>query len=74
MRALCVFGGEKRLPDDLLGVLHGTEVAGANVDGETYRRLTARSAPRFRRINADKRSYLHYFVDSIAKKIRRSAI
>jgi len=43
---------------------HGTEVASERVDAETYKRLqTARCARQCGAINANKRAYMHYFID-----------
>jgi len=42
---------------------HGTEVASDKVDSETYRAFNAAVREAVRRINADKRAYLHYFID-----------
>ena len=42
---------------------HGTEVATADVDGETYRAFNRAVREAVRRINADKRKYLQYFLD-----------
>jgi NitT/TauT family transport system substrate-binding protein len=42
---------------------HGTEVASERVDAETYRAFNAAVREAVRRINADKRAYLHYFID-----------
>lgn len=42
---------------------HGTEVASDKVDAETYRAFNAGVREAVRRINANKRSYLHYFID-----------
>jgi NitT/TauT family transport system substrate-binding protein len=42
---------------------HGTEVASDRVDAETYRAFNAAVREAVRRINADKRGYLHYFID-----------
>lgn len=43
---------------------HGTEVASDKVDAETYRAFNRAVREAVRRINANKRSYLHYFIDS----------
>jgi NitT/TauT family transport system substrate-binding protein len=43
---------------------HGTEVATADVDAETYRAFNAAVREAVRRINADKRKYLQYFIDA----------
>ena len=42
---------------------HGTEVATAAVDAETYRAFNRAVREAVRRINADKRKYLQYFID-----------
>ena len=42
---------------------HGTEVATADVDAETYRAFNRAVREAVRRINADKRKYLQYFID-----------
>jgi NitT/TauT family transport system substrate-binding protein len=42
---------------------HGTEVASERVDGETYAAFNRAVREAVRRINADKRAYLHYFID-----------
>lgn len=41
----------------------GTEVASDRVDAETYAAFNRAVRAAVRRINADKRSYLHYFID-----------
>ncbi len=46
---------------------HGTEVASDKVDAETYAAFNRAVREAVRRINADKRSYLHYFIDYHAK-------
>ena len=46
---------------------HGTEVASARVDAETYAAFNRAVREAVRRINADKRAYLHYFIDYYAK-------
>ncbi len=43
--------------------LHGTEVASPAVDGETYAAFNRAVCEAGRRINADKRKYLQYFID-----------
>jgi NitT/TauT family transport system substrate-binding protein len=47
---------------------HGTEVASDRVDTETYRAFNAAVREAVRRINADKRRYLHYFIDYHKKR------
>jgi len=47
---------------------HGTEVASDKVDAETYAAFNRAVREAVRRINADKKSYLHYFIDYHAKK------
>jgi NitT/TauT family transport system substrate-binding protein len=42
---------------------HGTEVASDRVDAETYRAFNRAIREAVRRINANKRGYLHYFID-----------
>ena len=42
---------------------HGTEVASERVDAETFAAFNRAVKAAVRRINADKRSYLHYFID-----------
>jgi len=42
---------------------HGTEVASDRVDGETYAAFNRAVREAVRRINADKRAYLRYFID-----------
>jgi NitT/TauT family transport system substrate-binding protein len=42
---------------------HGTEVASERVDAETYSAFNRAVREAVRRINADKRAYLHYFLD-----------
>src|SRR5690242_5957990 len=44
-------------------LFHGTEVASARVDAETYAAFNRAVREAVRRINADKRAYLHYFID-----------
>jgi NitT/TauT family transport system substrate-binding protein len=46
---------------------HGTEVASERVDAETYAAFNRAVREAVRRINADKRSYMHYFIDYYAK-------
>jgi NitT/TauT family transport system substrate-binding protein len=46
---------------------HGTEVASARVDSETYAAFNRAVREAVRRINADKRGYMHYFIDYHAK-------
>ena len=45
------------------GLFHGTEVASAKVDAETYAAFNRAVREAVRRINANKRAYLHYFID-----------
>jgi NitT/TauT family transport system substrate-binding protein len=47
---------------------HGTEVASDRVDGETYAAFNRAVREAVRRINANKRAYLHYFIDYYAKR------
>jgi NitT/TauT family transport system substrate-binding protein len=42
---------------------HGTEVASGRVDAQTYAAFNRAVRAAVRRINADKRAYLHYFID-----------
>jgi NitT/TauT family transport system substrate-binding protein len=42
---------------------HGTEVASDRVDAETYSAFNRAVREAVRRINADKRAHLHYFID-----------
>ncbi len=42
---------------------HGTEVASDRVDAETYAAFNRAVREAVRRINGDKRAYLHYFID-----------
>jgi NitT/TauT family transport system substrate-binding protein len=42
---------------------HGTEVASDKVDAETYAAFNRAVREAVRRINANKRAYLHYFID-----------
>jgi len=42
---------------------HGTEVASDRVDPQTYAAFNRAVREAVRRINADKRAYLHYFID-----------
>jgi NitT/TauT family transport system substrate-binding protein len=46
---------------------HGTEVASSRVDAETYAAFNRAVREAVRRINANKRAYLHYFIDYHAK-------
>jgi NitT/TauT family transport system substrate-binding protein len=43
---------------------HGTEVATGDVDADTYRAFNRAVREAVRRINADKRKYLQYFIDA----------
>ena len=47
----------------LLAPYHGTEVAAPEVDPETYAAFTRAMREAARRINADKRKYVQYFID-----------
>jgi len=49
-------------------LFHGTEVASDRVDGETYAAFNRAVREAVRRINADKKAYMHYFIDYYAKK------
>ena len=42
---------------------HGTEVASDRVDAETYAAFNRAVSEAVRRINANKKAYLHYFID-----------
>ncbi len=44
-------------------LFHGTEVASARVDADTYAAFARAVRAAVRRINADKHAYLHYFID-----------
>jgi NitT/TauT family transport system substrate-binding protein len=44
-------------------LFHGTEVASERVDAATYAAFTRAVREAVRRINANKRSYLRYFID-----------
>jgi NitT/TauT family transport system substrate-binding protein len=46
---------------------HGTEVASDRVDAETYAAFNRAVREAVRRINANKRAYMHYFIDYHAK-------
>ena len=46
---------------------HGTEVASSRVDAETYAAFNRAVREAVKRINANKRGYLHYFIDYHAK-------
>ncbi len=47
---------------------HGTEVASDRVDAETYAAFNRAVKEAVRRINADKKAYLHYFIDYHKKR------
>ncbi len=47
---------------------HGTEVASDRLDASTYAAFNRAVCEAVRRINADKRAYLHYFIDYHARK------
>ena len=47
---------------------HGTEVASNRVDADTYAAFNRAVREAVRRINANKHSYMHYFIDYYAKK------
>src|SRR6516165_5998973 len=47
---------------------HGTEVAADRVDADTYAAFNRAVRAAVRRINADKRAYLHYFIDYHQRK------
>jgi NitT/TauT family transport system substrate-binding protein len=44
-------------------LFHGTEVASDRLDADTYAAFNRAVKEAVRRINADKRAYLHYFID-----------
>ena len=48
-------------------LFHGTEVASERVDAETYAAFNRAVRAAVRRINANKRAYLQYFIDYYAK-------
>ena len=45
------------------GIFHGTEVGSDKVDAETYAAFNRAVREAVRRINANKRAYMHYFID-----------
>ena len=47
---------------------HGTEVASDRVDAETYGAFNRAVREAVRRINANKKAYLHYFIDYHVQK------
>jgi NitT/TauT family transport system substrate-binding protein len=47
---------------------HGTEVASDKVDAETYGMFNRAVCEAVRRVNADKKKYMQYFIDYHAKK------
>jgi NitT/TauT family transport system substrate-binding protein len=47
---------------------HGTEVASDRVDGETYAAFNRAVREAVQHINADKKAYMHYFIDYYARK------
>jgi NitT/TauT family transport system substrate-binding protein len=49
-------------------LFHGTEVAADRVDAETYAAFNRAVREAVRRINANKKAYMHYFIDYYAKK------
>src|SRR5262250_727759 len=49
-------------------LFHGTEVASDRVDAETYSAFNRAVREAVRRINADKRAFLHDFIDSHGKR------
>jgi NitT/TauT family transport system substrate-binding protein len=49
-------------------LFHGTEVASDRVDAETYAAFNHAVREAVRRINANKKAYMHYFIDYYAKK------
>ncbi|MBI2986624.1 MAG: ABC transporter substrate-binding protein [Deltaproteobacteria bacterium] len=48
----------------LQGFYNGTDTASPEIDAETYAAINRALSEAVRRINADKRAYLHYFIDS----------
>jgi len=48
-------------------LFHGTEVASDRVDAETYAAFNRAVREAVRRINADKKAYMHYFIDYYAR-------
>ena len=44
-------------------MFHGTEVASERLDAETYAAFNRAVSEAVRRINANKKAYLHYFID-----------
>ena len=50
------------------GFFHGTEVGSERVDAQTYAAFNRAVREAVRRINADKRAYLHYFIDHHREK------
>ena len=52
---------------------HGTEVASDRLDADTYAAFNRAVREAVKRINADKKAYLHYFIDHYAKKDREIA-
>jgi NitT/TauT family transport system substrate-binding protein len=48
-------------------LFHGTEVASDRLDAETYAAFNRAVKEAVRRINANKKAYLHYFIDYYAK-------
>jgi len=48
-------------------LFHGTEVASARVDSDTYAAFNRAIREAVQRINANKRGYMHYFIDYHAK-------
>jgi NitT/TauT family transport system substrate-binding protein len=49
-------------------LFHGTEVASDRVDAETYAAFNRAVREAVRRINANKKAYMHYFIDYYAAK------
>jgi NitT/TauT family transport system substrate-binding protein len=47
----------------LQGFYNGTDTATAEISGETYTAINRALSEAVRRINADKRAYLHYFIE-----------
>jgi NitT/TauT family transport system substrate-binding protein len=45
------------------GIFHGTEVGSDKVDADTYAAFNRAVREAVRRINANKRAYMHYFID-----------
>jgi NitT/TauT family transport system substrate-binding protein len=64
---------EERLPHDLLGLLSRHRSGLRRVDAATYGAFNRAVREAVKRINANKRAYLHYFIDYHKGRTRRSA-